>query len=159
MRQEKNEEEWKTLHISLKETLQKEVNITRELLTNMHQEELSLLFKDQGSLQELLHQRAAIIERLSSLRSVRIQTTEKIQDMLPEADKNSEKSILPLEEEMSTEIFSLRDQLMALTEQMNRQNTQNQHLIEHPESVHSLFSQKTIRAKRKAAVATYQIKK
>ena len=61
--------EWNMLHEQLSEALQKEVSIMRELLANLHQEELSLLLNDQGSLHELLEQRSRIIERLSMFRS------------------------------------------------------------------------------------------
>lgn len=151
--------EWNTLHEQLKEALQKEVNIMRELLANMHQEELSLLLNDQGSLHELLEQRFTIIERLSTLRATRIEATEKIEKILVLNNLSSTEQILPAEEVTSTQILSLRDQLMALTEQMNRQQSQNQYLIEHPDHTRMMASQNAPRAKRKASVATYQIKK
>lgn len=142
--------EWNTLNEQLKETLQKEVNIMRELLANMHQEELSRLLNDQGSLQQLLQQRSVIVDRLGSLRKNRLDTSDRIEKI---TDKDQ-----PVDDEMSTEILSLRDQLFALTEQMNRQQSQNQYLIEHPEHIQTLAEQTLPRPKRKASVATYQIK-
>jgi len=151
--------EWKILHEQLKEALQKEVYIMRELLANMDQEELSLLLNDQGSINELLEQRSRIIERLSSFRLCRIDATEKIEKIIAKGNVPTTERILPSEEDTSTEILSLRDQLMALTEQMNRQQTQNQYLIEHPDHTRIAPRESVQRAKRKASVATYQIKK
>lgn len=151
--------EWNFLHTELKQALQKEVHIMRELLANMHQEEVSLLVNDKGSLYELLQQRSIIIERLGSVRLMRMETTEKIEKIVARETTPLPEHILPFEEEISTEILSLRDQLMALTEQMNRQQTHNQYLNEHPEHIQALQPQTAPRAKRKASVATYQIKK
>jgi hypothetical protein len=151
--------EWNMLHEQLKEALQKEVHIMRELLANMHQEELSLLLNDQGSLNELLEQRSRIIERLSTLRLSRIAATEKIEKIISKENTPTTERILPPDEDTSTEILSLRDQLMALTEQMNRQQSQNQYLTEHPDHTRIAPRESPQRAKRKASVATYQIKK
>ena len=151
-----NAEEWTALHVQLQQTLQKEVSMMRELLANMHQEELSLLLNDQGSLSQLLHDRTQLIDHLSTLRTTRLETAERIEKMT--GDKTPEQ-MFPIEEESSMEILSLRDQLMALTEQMNRQKSQNQYLIDHPTEAKLAAPQNTARAKRKASVATYQIKK
>lgn len=148
--------ECNTLHKELQQTLQKEVGMMRELLANMHQEELSLILNDQGSLSQLLHERTLLVERLSSLRSLRLQTVEKIEKI---TGNQSTEQMFPLQEESSMEILSLRDQLMALTEQMNRQKSQNQYLIDHPIEAKLAAPQNAGRAKRKASVATYQIKK
>ena len=132
--------EWDALHQQLKDTLQKEVNIMRELLANVHQEELSRMFHDEGSLSQVLQQRSYIMDRLSSLRASRIQATEMIEKMVSTKTTPTLEHILPPEEEMSTEILSLRDQLMALTEQLNRQQTHNQYIIEHPEQIRAVAS-------------------
>ncbi|HEY2810168.1 MAG TPA: hypothetical protein VGJ00_02105 [Rhabdochlamydiaceae bacterium] len=153
------DQEWNTLHMELKETMQKEVHVMRELLANMHQEEISLMLNDQGSLQELLQQRSIIVERLSNLRTSRMDTTGKIEKIVAKENPPTPERVLPTEEETSTEIFSLSDQLMALTEQMNRQKIQNQYLTDHPEHWHPAPASSAARAKKKASVATYQIKK
>ena len=159
MSQHDDAKEWNMLHEQLKEALQKEVNIMRELLANMHQEELSLLLNDQGSLHELLEQRCIIIERLSTLRTRRIEATEKIEKIVSKEKPPTVEHILPSDDETSTQILSLRDQLMALTEQMNRQQSQNQYLTEHPDHSRIALRESAVRPKRKASIATYQIKK
>lgn len=153
---------WQMLHVSLRDDLQKEIHLTRELLSNMHQEEVSLILHDPGSLNQILQQRAQMLEKLSSLRLHRQETTEKIEKIATVYHKNpSLDEILPPNEEISTEILSLSDQLMALTERMNRQHSQNQRLTEYPDHSHypPLQPSPQARPKRKAAIATYQIKK
>lgn len=159
-----NRERWNALHVELKTTMQKEISLMRELLANLHQEELSQMLQDSGTYNQLMAQRFDMIERLSSLRILRNETTKQILCILEiEKKPAAVEQILPDNEEISCEILNLRDQLMALTEKMNRQQSRNQHLNAHPEYLHSLHrqaeAQSQIRAKRKPIVATYQIKK
>ncbi len=162
MAQQSNPENWQSLHVSLRDDLQKEIYLTRELLSNMHQEEVSLMLQDTGGLEQILQQRSQMLEKLSSLRLRRQETTAKIEKIISANHKPSSlDDILPLSEEISTEILSLSDQLMALNERMNRQQSQNQRLAEHPDHSHYPPLQPSLqtRPKRKASVATYQIKK
>lgn len=156
---------WDQLHEELKTTMQKEISLMRELLANLHQEELSLMLQDHGTYRLLMNQRSDMVEKLGHLRVFRTKTTEQIFDMLGKKVTSADfEQILPDTEEISCEILNLRDQLMALTEKMNRQQSRNQHLTEHPEYLLSLHHQEKarqeqIRAKRKPIVATYHIKK
>ncbi len=155
-------EDWQTLHGELKDGLENEIRITRELLSNMCQEEVSLMLHDTGSLNQVLQMRALMLEKLSSLRLRRLKTTEKIEKLLALKHKSpSLEEILPPNEEISSEILSLSDQLMALTERMNRQQTQNQRIEAHGD--HSPYPQpqnaSQSRPKKKASVATFHIKK
>ena len=156
---------WNRLHEELKNAMQQEISLMRELLANLHQEELSLMLQDQGTHQQLVLQRTCMIEKLGHLRLCRNQTTEQIFELVGKQKTCSDfEQILPDTDETSCEILSLRDQLMALTEKMNRQQSRNQHLNEHPEYLLSLqhqekARQEQLRAKRKPTVATYQIKK
>lgn len=157
-----NPEEWHQLHDTLRDALQKEIHLTRELLSNMHQEEVSLMLHDNGSLNAIMQYRAGLLERLSLIRLHRSETTDKIIKIVGKDHKQpSLDEILPPDEEITIEILSLSDQLMALTERMNRQHHQNLHLAEHPE--HNRYPQlqpaADPRPKKKASVATYQIKK
>ena len=149
-------QDWNALHQQLQQTLQKEVSLMRELLANMHQEELSLILNDQGSLTQLLQQRTVLVDHLSALRATRLETMDWIEKM---AGANTTDQMFPIAEESTMEIMSLRDQLTALTDQMNRQQSQNQYLIDHPAEAKLHAPQNAPRAKRKASVATYQIKK
>ena len=133
-------EHWTTLHHELQEEMQREVYLMRELLSNMHQEEISLMLNDQGSLQQILHQRSFLLEKLSSLRLNKLETLKQI-----------ERSNIPLE------IDSLGEQLTCLTEKVHRQTNTNQRLITHPEHYYHLAQEQ--RPKKKLAIATLQIKK
>ena len=159
---EHKEENWQSLHNTLLQDLQNEVRLTRELLSNMHQEEVSLMLHDMGSLNQVLIQRSNMLEKLSFLRSERHLTTQKIERIASVQNPHpSLDHILPPHEETSAEILSLSDQLFALTERLNRQHSHNQRLGEHPE--HHRYAPipaaQEQRAKRKASVATYNLKR
>lgn len=151
-------ENWHTLHNYLKDGLEKEIRLTRELLSNMHQEEVSLMLSDPGCLNQILELRSQIVEKLSSLRLFRLETTQKIEKLVV---STALEEILPPSDEISTEILSLSDQLMALTERMNRQQSQNLRMGLHPEHYrYASFQQMPdCRPQKKAAVATLNIKK
>jgi|ERR1700722_11543692 len=154
------QEDWKALHISLRDDLQKEIHLTRELLSNMRQEEISFMLQDTGSLNLVLQQRSEMLETLSILRLHRQDTTAKIEKIASMQHKNpSLEELLPPSEEISTEILSLSDQLMALTERVNRQHSQNQRLAKYNDHHLPLQPAVEVRPKRKSSVATYQIKK
>ncbi len=75
-------EDWQALHGELKDGLENEIRLTRELLSNMCQEEISLMLHDTGSSNQVLQIRAIMLEKLSSLRLRRLKTTEKIEKIL-----------------------------------------------------------------------------
>lgn len=137
----------------LKTFMQKEVGMMREILANMHQEELSLLLHDQRSWTQVMQDRSLMIERLSKFRLERLKVTETL-----------EKSAAYLLE--SCEILTLRDQILALLDRMNSQHSRNEQLLEQT-LLHSRFDMPPTSycdprlkplaqgAKRKASVATY----
>jgi hypothetical protein len=103
-----------------------------------------------------------MLERLSALRLERLETTRKIEKIAAHGNKAPTlEEILPSGEAISIEILSLSDQLMALTERMNRQNAYNQKLAREGESMRYSHpqAQPDQRTKRKASIATIQIKK
>lgn len=156
---------WDQLHEELKCTLQKEIFLMRELLANLHQEELSMMMQDHGTYSQLAKQKSDMMERLSHLRTHRERTAEKIFAIAEKQKKDASwEDLLSEMGDASCEILNLRDQLMALTEKMNRQQSRNQHLTDHPDYLLSLQHQEKLRQqkdrpKRKPTVATYQIKK
>ncbi len=157
-----NPEDWQTLHDALRDDLQKEIHLTRELLSNMHQEEVSMMLHDSGSLNAIMEQRSHLLERLSLLRLHRQNVTEKIEKIAGKTkNQPTLDEILPPNEEITMEILSLSDQLMALTERMNRQYAQNQRLAAHGDHIPypQLQPAAQNRPQKKASIATYQIKK
>ncbi len=135
---------WEMLHSQLQEEMQREVYLMRELLSNMHQEEISLMLNDKGSLQQILQQRSFLLEKLSGLRINKLETLKEIEHINPYFTT-------PLE------INSLGDQLSCLTEKVHRQTSSNQRLSACPEHYYHLTEQ--IRPKKKLTIATLQIKK
>lgn len=153
-----NPEDWQTLHDTLKEGLEKEIRLTRELLSNLHQEEVSLMLHDAGSLNQILQMRHPMLESLSSLRLNRLKTTERIEKIASTKNKSpSLEEILPPNEASTAEILLLSDQLIALTERMSRQSTYNQRLTKNAD--HSYAPQPVLEArpKKKASVTTLNI--
>jgi hypothetical protein len=145
-------------HLELTLSMQKEIELMREMLANLHQEELSLLMHDKANWSLLMQERSILIERLSALRLRRIEATKKI-DMIASGEK-----FLSLGEEISSEIFTLRDQMMALIERTNLQSSQNETLYEQVGNLLGTPSSMAERQgqplpKKKASVATYNLKR
>ncbi len=119
----------------LKDSMQKEVRLMREVLSNLFQEEASLLGRDQNSWNTLMQDRLSMIEKLKYFRSDRESAIHKLTELSPKNEKS-----LPIFEFLLSndddicEIALLLDQLIALTDKINEQNTRNQNLstqIEH----------------------------
>ncbi len=122
---------WNEAQDKLKVSLQKEIHIMREILANMHQEELSLMLHDKSGWNRVMEERALMVKRLGGLRTDRMQATLALQSLAGSDKKKEEpklEQLLAQDEASCCEILSLRDQLTALTERMNSQNTRNQNL-------------------------------
>lgn len=157
-----NNQDWHQLHDELRDGLEQEVRLTRELLANLRQEEVSLMLHDTGTLNHILQMRSQMLEKLSSLRLQRMKTTESIEKIVASNHKAPTiEEVLPPNEEISSEILSLSEQLMALTEKMHRQQTLNQHIEKHGDHAPppSMQNSSQVQPKRKASVATFHLKK
>ncbi len=153
---------WEDLHSSLRDHLQEEVRLTRELLSNMHQEELSLILSDHGTLNQVISEQSRLFERLSILRLNRHTLTVRIEKIVIDNKKiPSVEELLPLTEEISMEILSLTDQLVSLTERMSRQYGQNRNAHLQGDKYGRGHFQHAVapRPKAKACVATYNLNK
>ena len=157
---------WRQAHDTLKISMQNEIGIMREILANMHQEELSLQMYDKDSWTLVMKERSELIEQLGDLRSKRIQASKNLEDLASNGKKGREialEQMLPIEDENTCEILTLRDQIMALIERMNFQNSRNQilfHEVEHQfDKKHgtypALSQAPQQKPKRKTSVATY----
>lgn len=158
-------QEWNRLHIELKQTFQREISLTRELLSNLHQTELSLIFQDPGTYKQLSQYCLEMLDQLNSLKKLRNKTTSALGHLfcLSQEPLDLER-LLPDNEPIRWEILHLRDQLATLTDKMNQQQLRNQHLTDHPEYLLSLQQHNKVleakkRPKRPALMTTYQIKK
>ncbi len=158
-------QKWTKLHEKLQISMKQEIGAMREMLANMHQEELSLISQDKNSWTKIMQERSILLERLCELRSMRLITTKELKSMADGQSSRAPASLESLfspEDLNSCEIFSMRDQLMALMERMNQQNVRNQNLegqryhsteLDGPAS--SLPSKNR---KLKAILATYPLK-
>ena len=117
----------------------------REILANMHQEELSLMLGDQNTLRLVLDERSKLLAQLSDLRLARLEISKQIED-------SQDLSI-------HCEILSLRDQILALVERMNFQNLRNVFLFNqgiHRAEIPQVASPSAAqRPKKKGMLATY----
>lgn len=121
----------------------------RELLANMHREELSLQLCDKMGWEQVMIERSQMVTRLGSLREARLYATQLFEE------KGS------LEDTDAIEILTLRDQLLALAERMNTIKCRNEYLSQHlvlrdKATGRSAFPQAQLqRPKRKSSIATY----
>lgn len=128
---------WTETHTQLQQSMKKEIEAMREILANMHQEELSLLLNDRKTWAQVMEERAALIARLSNLRNSRLQATEKLEELAFPQGKPVEillEQILPPEDATTCETLFLRDQMMALVDRMNLQSNRNELLSNLPEN-------------------------
>jgi len=143
---------WAETHTQLQQSMKKEIEAMREILANMHQEELSLLLNDRKTWAQVMEERAALIARLSDLRDSRLLATEKLESLTFPQGKPEEvplEQLLPPEDENSCETLFLRDQMVALIDRMNLQSNRNELLSNLSES-HQRHPQPEMQAAPKA---------
>lgn len=136
----------------LKTSMQKEIHMMRELLANMLKEELSLQLQDKSSWEQVMIERAEMVNRLSFLREKRQNISLHFNNQTPDQDSDA------------IEILTLRDQILALAERMNQIKCRNEYLAEHvvlqTHSTNQREMESNIqRVKRKSSIATYPPKR
>ncbi len=145
------------IYICLNNALKNEIELMRELLSNLHQEELALLENDKRRFAEVMDERSDHVLSLKELRHKRLAATAELTKFAAALGK---KEILPLHEEASCEILSKLDQIIALMERINLQNCRNDALFDQSKQKQEIPLQcsyphplhKTV---RKTKVATY----
>ncbi len=148
MQKEKKDALWIFHHEELRDLLKKEISLMRELLTNMHEEERSLLFHDESLLKYTLETRSYLAKQIGEVHQKRLKKTKEIETITTDYALTA-----PPGEDVSTEMSSLKDQLTALTEQVNRQQDANQHLMDHPNALPPDV-QVTVKNKKKISITT-----
>ncbi len=109
--------------------MRKEIEIMREILGNMHQEEYFLLSGDKVSRDHVVEERSLLLKRFNDIRQKRIFNTEALESLsFPNGDleKVSLEECLLQSDENSCETLLLRDQLVAIFNRMTIQNSRNQ---------------------------------
>ncbi|MFS8564354.1 MAG: hypothetical protein LVR00_08660 [Rhabdochlamydiaceae bacterium] len=120
---------WLEVHIQLQDSMRKEIEIMREILGNMHQEEYFLLSNDKVSRDHVVEERSLLLKRFNDIRQKRLLATETLENLsFPNADleKASLEECLLQSDENSCETLLLRDQLVAIFNRITMQNSRNQ---------------------------------
>jgi hypothetical protein len=141
---------WTQLHTQLKDLMQREMETMRQLLANMHQEEMFIITKDKTYWNQLMEERALLIGQLSGLRQDRQSATESLLSIC-NSSSNIEEVLSP-EDENTSEILFLRDQILALLDRMNLQSSRNQMLVQL--EIHQAALQPLPEKKNKISIAT-----
>jgi len=126
-RQISSKEKWENAHLDLNASLEKEIHLMREILANLHQEELALLESDFQRFEEIMAERSDFILQLKQQRQARMDTTAILTKIAVEQQRLE---LLPPEEESSCEVLTKLDQLIALSERTNLQNCRNDALFD-----------------------------
>ncbi len=152
----KSKEKWDNAHRAISHALEKEIKLMRELLSNLHQEELSLIESAPAKWHQVMKDRSDMIVQLKNLRDKRDTATTKLETLAKESGKTE---LLPVSESDSCEILSMLDQEVALLERINLQNCRNDVLFketrrEKPTPLHCPYPHPLHRARRKTSLAT-----
>ena len=96
----------------LKMAMQREIAMMREILANMQKEELSLARQDKQLWNQILQERSQMMESLVLFRKERMVAAEELKN----------------DTEILEDLSWMRDQMTALIEKLNVQNSRNQNL-------------------------------
>ncbi len=147
---------WLEVHIQLQDSMKKEIDVMREILANMHQEEYFLLSGDKVSKDHVIEERSLLLKRFNDIRNTRLSVTEMLEDLSfpdTDAEKMSLEECLLQSDEDSCETLFLRDQLVAIYNRMTMQNSRNQLLCKLSQH-QSLGAPQPLPAKKKIIIET-----
>lgn len=147
---------WSKEHEVLKLTMKKEIGIMRELLSNLLYEEHLLTQKDILPPAYLQEDRSKLLKELFFLRRERCLTTRHIEKIshtsLEGKTLRALDQLLPPDNDNSSEILTLRDQILSLVSKVNSQKNRNLLLLQR----HSYFPlQAKAAPSSKKRLATY----
>ena len=155
----KNEREWSPTHDQLRDAMQKEISVLRELLANLFQEEIFLSQKDTKGIFLIQEDRSNLLKTLSVLRKQRLVLTKHLKELLTSTRSGKKldfEHLLPPEHENTSQVLSLRDQMRSLFEKMNTQKVRN-HFLHHEWAY--LKERPLLKPKKKkSAIATFEQK-
>jgi flagellar biosynthesis/type III secretory pathway chaperone len=146
----------------IKDLMKAEIRLMRELLSNMHQEEVALILFDKNGWTMTLQQRFSLMQSLASLRQHRQEVTYTLTDGSGKSCQGRQK--LPaLNDEDSIELALLAEQVLTLAQKVHEQNSKNQlqmHNFEGPaKAPEHLAIPLPHPAAIKTSVATYPLRK
>lgn len=116
----------------LRDQLKSEIRILRELLSNIKQEQNALLDNDADAVKSMLTLRDPLLTELMQARKCRQDTVNTLQRLFPDVDGQSALlEMLSRYGSLSSEIALLRDQVVGLLNNLERQCERNNYLIRH----------------------------
>lgn len=121
-------QKWEKAHKILNTTLSKEIRLMREVLANLCEEEITLLEKNFMKWAKIMRRQSDLVLDLGKTRLLRMESTVELTKCCIYLHKTQ---MLPPDEEISCEILSKLDQIIALLEKINLQNCRNGVLFEH----------------------------
>ena len=132
-------EQIRAIRAQLKESMTREISVMRELLHNLQQEQEAHLSNQIEQLRAVLRQRQEINGAFTECRQVRLDLMQAMADsagrnVMVEGAMDEEKSMALVMEfagSESCEIMLLRDQMLALLDQLKSLTNRNNYLIEH----------------------------
>ncbi len=120
---------WQTIEEELKQSMSKEIDLMREILSNMVAEENALLTQNKSFWESLLERRFHLIEEVKRPRENRFFLAKQLASL---SDEKNFENFLCTKVETSCEIPFLLDQLIALFQKINTQQIRNQSLLDNP---------------------------
>ena len=120
---------WTPAHAELHRVMKREIETLRELLANLHQEELLILQKETSYWKTLMEERRALVEQLNDLKQSRLVAIKSLEESAVQTNLSLEQ-LLPLSHASSWEILSLRDQILTLSDRMSLQSSRNEMLTQ-----------------------------
>lgn len=145
---------WNEIHKTFQEAMKKEIETMREILANLHQEELSLVLNDKITLDRVMKERTVLVNKLELFKKNRIEALLKLKALYPSAENKDSDSlkemICPANEECCETLF-LRDQHTAIFERIHLQSSRNKLLLN---LVQSMEKKETNPNKKKKSVTT-----
>ena len=128
VKKEEQQKVWEEIHEKLQTAMKQEILAMREILANMHQEELSLVSQDSTFLGVLRHERNELLTRLSNLRSIRLSFIDELSYFYYNKDNQKISIEGQLSDVTRSETLILCDQIIALAGKIHDQNQQNHFL-------------------------------
>ena len=125
-----NDVDNKELQRKLCELMHRELDVTRELLSNLYEEQRALLDNDSEALKLVTHLRMPLMEAVLSYRQRRLDIMKVLSQRHGGADEAEALAELLDDDSIACEILSLRDRLLEHMQRIHSYATRNNYLIQ-----------------------------
>lgn len=119
----------------LKETMEREVGILREMLSSLRQEQQAIIHNDTDTVKAVSKDRETLIDALYRCREKRNRLMKQLKYTLTETvdgdiNKSTLEELLKDSPTGGCEILSLREQILSLVDNLKKQSERNSYLLE-----------------------------